>query len=120
MRAGQLLALFRTLSKEPALKPFCRRSFSLELLLILAEAERTHQELGVEDCFDALTVARPTRGTFSRCYQMLIEGGCLDIQDSSAKRSKRAVRLSPATAAALHRVLGAAEKSKASPRSGPV
>ena len=59
MKAGQVLALIRTLAEEPALKPFCRRSFSLELLLILAEAERTRQELGVEECFEALTVVGP-------------------------------------------------------------
>ena len=113
MRAGQVLALIRTLAEEPALKPFCRRSFSLELLLILAEAERTRQELGVEECFEALTVARPTRGTFSRCYLALVDGGCLEIGKSSAKRSKRAVRLAPATAVALRRVLAASRKAEA-------
>ena len=112
MRAGQVLALIRNLAQEPALKPFCHRSFSLELLLILAEAERSRQSLGVEECFEAITVARPTRGTFSRCYQALIEGGCLDIKESSAKRSKRAVRLSPPTAAALRRALAAARKAE--------
>lgn len=113
MRAGQVLALIRTLAEEPALKPFCRRSFSLELLLILAEAERTRQELGVEECFEALTVARPTRGTFSRCYLALVDGGCLEIGESLAKRSKRAVRLAPPTAAALRRVMAAARKAEA-------
>ena len=113
MKAGQVLALIRTLAEEPALKPFCRRSFSLELLLILAEAERTRQELGVEECFEALTVARPTRGTFSRCYLALVDGGCLEIGESSAKRSKRAVRLAPPTAAALRRVMAAARKAEA-------
>jgi len=113
MRAGQVLALIRTLSEEPALKPFCRRSFSLELLLILAEAEGARRELGVEDCFEALTIAKPTRGTFSRCYQALIEGGRLDIKESSAKRSKRSVRLAPPAAAALRRALAAARKAEA-------
>ena len=113
MKAGQVLALIRTLAEEPTLKPFCQRSFSLELLFILAEAERTRQELGVEECLDALTVARPTRGTFSRCYQSPVEGGCLEIGESSAKRSKRAVRLSPTTAAALRRTLAAARKAGA-------
>jgi hypothetical protein len=113
MRAGQVLALIRTLAEEPTLKPFCRRSFSLELLLILAEAEHTRQELGVEECFDALTVARPTRGTFSRCYQSLVADGCLEIGESSAKRSKRAVRLAPPTAAAFRRVMAAARKAEA-------
>ena len=108
MKAGQVLALIRTLAEEPTLKPFCQRSFSLELLFILAEAERTRQELGVEECFEALVVARPTRGTFSRCYQSLVEEGCLEIGESSAKRSKRAVRLSPTAAAALRRTLAAA------------
>ena len=113
MRVGQVLALIRALSEEPTLKPFSRRSFSLELLFILAEAERTRQELGVEDCFEALTVARPTRGTFSRCYLALVDGGCLEIGESSAKRSKRAVRLAPPTAAALRRVMAAARKAEA-------
>jgi hypothetical protein len=113
MKAGQVLALIRTLAEEPTLKPFCQRSFSLELLFILAEAERTRQELGVEECFEALVVARPTRGTFSRCYQSLVEEGCLEIGESSAKRSKRAVRLSPTTAAALRRTLAAARKAGA-------
>ena len=113
MRVGQVLALIRALSEEPTLKPVCRRSFSLELLFILAEAERTRQELGVEECFEALTVARPTRGTFSRCYLALVDGGCLEIGESSAKRSKRAVRLAPPTAAALRRVMAAARKAEA-------
>ena len=113
MRAGQVLALIRTLAEEPSLKPFCRRSFSLELLFILAEAERTRQELGVEECFEAITVARPTRGTFTRCYQMLVEEGCLKAQESVEKRSKRAVRLAPPTAAALRRVMAAARKAEA-------
>ena len=112
MKAGQVLALIRTLAEEPTLKPFCRRSFSLELLLMLAEAERSRRELGVEDCFEALTVARPTRGTFSRCYQALVDEGCLEIGESSAKRSKRAVRLAPPTAAALRRVLAAVRKAE--------
>ena len=113
MRAGQVLALIRTLAEEPSLKPFCRRSFSLELLFILAEAERTRQELGVEECFEAITVARPTRGTFTRCYQMLVEEGCLEAQESVEKRSKRAVRLASPTAAALRRVMAAARKAEA-------
>lgn len=113
MKAGQVLALIRTLAEEPTLKPFCRRSFSLELLLILAEAERSRRELGVEECFEALTVARPTRGTFSRCYQSLMEEGCLEVRESAAKRSKRAVRLSAASEAALLRVLAAARKAEA-------
>lgn len=112
MRVGQVLALIRTLAEEPALKPFCRRSFSLELLLLLAEAERTRRELGVEECFEALTVARPTRGTFSRCYQSLVDGGCLEIGESSTKRSKRSVRLAPPTATALRRVLAATRKAE--------
>ena len=74
------MALIRTLAEEPTLKPFCQRSFSLELLFILAEAERTRQELGVEECFEALTVARPTRGTFFRCYQSLVEEGAWRLE----------------------------------------
>ena len=112
MKAGQVLALIRALAEEPTLRPFCRRSFSLELLLMLAEAERSRRELGVEDCFDALTVARPTRGTFTRYYQSLVEEGCLEIGESSAKRFKRAVRLAPPTAAALRRVLAAGRKAE--------
>ena len=113
MRAEQGLALFRALSEEPALQPFCRRSFSIELLLILAELERSQRELGIEECFEALTVARPTRGTFSRVYQSLVEAGCLEIRESAAKRSKRAVRLSEETLTALRRVLRIADRDEA-------
>ncbi|MDA0955626.1 MAG: hypothetical protein O2811_05190 [Proteobacteria bacterium] len=104
MKPPELLSQLQGAAEIPALAPFFRRAFGLELLLLIDQAQREGRGLGIEECFEALTIAKPTRGTFARFFRELVLEEVVLADVSASKRSKREVRLAPEVSRALRRL----------------
>jgi hypothetical protein len=100
----EILVRLRGAAASPPLAPFFRRAFGLELLLLIDQAQREGRGLGIEECFEALTIAKPTRGTFARFFRELVLEEVVLADVSASKRSKREVRLAPEVSRALRRL----------------
>lgn len=111
MDPARVLMVLRSGAEDQRLTPFFRRSCAIELLMMLYTAEEQGQELGVEDCFDALVIHRPTRGTFGRLYATLLEKGAIVAEPSPKKRSKRRLRLSESVRVALEEAFAFPERA---------
>jgi hypothetical protein len=83
------LDVIRAISAIRDCKPLLRKSYGLELILILRLAHYRAWDNGIDDTYNFLISSKPRREAFSRFVGALIEKGILETIPSSTKRSKK-------------------------------
>lgn len=84
MRRNTMLSLINSLAKSE-LRPFLSKSYSLELYLILKNADNAK---GIEELYNSLKSPKPTQQSFDRFIKLLADKKLIEINSGKDKRTK--------------------------------
>lgn len=79
------------------LKNFLRRNYGLELLFCLEEFESLGKDNGIEDTYEELNFFKPKKAAFGTFCKLLVDMDCIHVDQSISKKSKKILRLTPAS-----------------------